>query len=54
MEAEEEQEVIYRAFSAYGCPMEMVTSFQYLGWVISAADNDWLRVVRNLSQARAM
>ena len=32
----------------------MVTSFQYLGRVISAADNDWPAVVRNLSQERVV
>ena len=39
-------------FSAYGCPLEMVSSFKYLGRVISAADNDWPVVVKNLAQAR--
>ena len=28
----------------------MVTSFQYLGRVILAADNDWLAVVQNLAR----
>ena len=32
----------------------MVTSFQYLGWVISAVDDDWPVVVSNLSRARAV
>ena len=54
MAANEERAVKYRAFSAYGRPLEMVTSFRYLGWVISAADDDWPAVVRNLSRARAM
>ena len=31
----------------------MVTYFQYLVRVISAADYEWTEVVRNLSQARA-
>ena len=35
-------------------PLEMVTSFKYLGWVVSAADNDWLAVVRNLAKAWAV
>ena len=42
------------AFSAYGRPLEMVISFQYMGWVISEADNDWPTVFSNLSQARAV
>ena len=32
----------------------MVTSFRYLGRVISAADDDWPAVVRNLYRARAV
>ena len=54
LEAEEEREVTTRAFSAYGRPMEMVTSFQYLGRLILAADNNWPAVVRNLSRVRAV
>ena len=46
--------VTSRAFSAYGCPLEMVTSFRYLGRVISAADEDCTAVVRNLSRARVV
>ena len=45
--AEEEREVTARDFSAYGRPLEMVTSFQYLGRVISAAYDNWPAVVRN-------
>ena len=51
---EEERAVTSRAFSAYGHPLEMVTSFRYLGRVILAADNDWLAAVRNLAKVRAM
>ena len=32
----------------------MVTSFQYLAQVISATDNDWTEVVRNLSWERVV
>ena len=32
----------------------MLTSFKYMGWVISAADNDYPEVVRNLAKARAV
>ena len=48
------REATARAFSAYGRPLEMVTSFRYLVRVISAADNDWLAVVRNLSRTRVV
>ena len=49
--AEEEREVTARAFSAYGRPLEMVTSFRYKERVILVADNDWPEVVNNLYQA---
>ena len=52
--AEEEREATARAFRAYGRPLEMVTSFRYLGRVISEEDNDWLAVARNLSWTRAV
>ena len=47
--AEEEMEVTARDFSAYGNPLEMLTSFKYLGRVISSTDNNWPVVVRNLT-----
>ena len=50
--AEEEREVTTRNFSAYGRPLEMVNSFKYLGQVISATDDNWSVMVRNLSQAK--
>ena len=49
---EDDREVTARDFSAYGLPLDMVTSFKYLGWVISAADNDWPTVVKNLTRSR--
>ena len=51
---EEEGGISSRAFSAYGHPLDMVTSFWYLGRVISAADDDWPAVVSNLSQERVV
>ena len=54
MAAEEKRAVNSRAFSAYGRPLEMVTSFQYLGRVILAADEYWPAVVRNFSWVRAV
>ena len=52
MVMEEYQDVTSREFSAYGRPLEMVTSFRYLGRVISAADEDWPEVVWNLARER--
>ena len=49
---EEEREVTARSFKSYGRPLEMVTSFKYLGRVISEADENWPVVVKNLSHAR--
>ena len=46
--------VTARVFSTYGHPLEMVTSFKYLGHVILAVDNNWPVVVKNLSRARAV
>ena len=45
-------EITVRSFIAYGRPLEMVTSFKYLAQVISATDNDWTEVVRNLDRAK--
>ena len=52
--AEEGREVTARAFSPYGRPLEMVTSFLYLRWVTLVTDYDCPAVVRNLSQVRAV
>ena len=52
--AKEYQVVTSNEFSAYGHLLKMVTSFQYLGRVISSADDDWPAVVRNLSRSRAV
>ena len=54
LEAEEERAVTSMAFSPYGHPLEMVTSFRYLWRVISAADDDWSVVVRNLEKSWAV
>ena len=51
---EKEREVTSWAFSAYGRHPEMVTSFRYLGRVVSAADKDWLAVIRNMEKAQAV
>ena len=40
------------AITAYGIPLAPVTSFNYLGIILLAADGDWSAVVRNLRRAR--
>ena len=52
--AEEEREVTTRSFITYGRPLEMVTSFKYLGRVILETDNDCPEVVRNLARANTV
>ena len=39
-----------RAFEAYGEPLENVTTFRYLGQVLTAGDDDWIAVVGNLGE----
>ena len=51
LEAEEEREATSRALSAYGCTLEMVLSFKYLGRVLLTADDDWTVVIQNLTKA---
>ena len=41
-------------FISYGIPLEIVTSFRYLGRVILEADDDWPAVVRNLENVRTV
>ena len=41
-----------RAFAAYVAPIERVTEFKYPGRIMTATDNDWPVVVRNLGKAR--
>ena len=41
-----------RSFEAYGQPLENVTTFRYLGQVLTAGDNGWLAVVGNLGKVR--
>ena len=47
---EESQAVIEREIIAYGNPLSPVTSFKYLGRVLSAADDNWSAVVHNLQK----
>ena len=46
--AEEEREVTTRDLRDSGLYLEMVTSFRYLVQVISAADDDWPAVEKEL------
>ena len=38
-------------FHAYGKPMEAVSEFRYLGWLLMATDDDWLAVAGNIRKA---
>ena len=51
---EEARAVTSRAFSTYGHALYMVSSFKYLGRVISAAYDDCTAVIQNLTKARAV
>ena len=51
MEAEL-REILERAFEAYGEPLENVTTFRYLGRVLTAGGDDWIAVVGNLGKAQ--
>ena len=39
-------------FNDYRHPLKMVSSFKYLGRVLSASDNDWPTVVANIMKER--
>ena len=41
-----------RALTVYGSPLSQVTSFKYLGQFLTAEDDDWPEVVRNLRRNR--
>ena len=42
-----------RAFNAYGRRLNSLKEFRYLGRVLTATDDDWPAVARNLQKARA-
>ena len=48
----EKRENSERAFRAYGQKMEAVTDFRYLGWLLTATDDDWLAVAGNIKKAQ--
>ena len=45
-------DIAERAFQAYGRPLVRITSFKYLGWVLTEVDDDWAAVIANLRKAR--
>ena len=49
--AKEARAVTSRSFSAYGCPLEIMTSFKYMGRVLLVVDDDWPGAVWNLGKA---
>ena len=49
---EEERAGAETAFTSDGIPLAPVTSFKYLGQILTKADDDWPSVVRNLRKAR--
>ena len=52
MSEAEFRDITERAFKAYGKPLEMVSTFKYLGRVMMAVDDDWPAVAGNLVKAR--
>ena len=46
------QKILGRSFRAYGKPLDTVTSFKYLGRVITAGDDNWPVVTSNLIKAQ--
>ena len=54
MAAEEEKAATSRAFSTYGCTLDMILFFKYLVSVLLLAYDDWLGFIRNLPKARAV
>ena len=46
------REISERAIQAYGEPIQYVSTFRYLGRVLTAGDDEWLAVVGNLGKAR--
>ena len=49
---QEAQARIDSVLTAYGAPLSQVTSFKYLGKVLTADDNIWTAVVCKLRHAR--
>ena len=51
---EEARSVTSGELSAYGHTLDMVPSSKYMGILLSAADDYWPAVIRNLKKARAV
>ena len=52
MSEAEFRDITERAFKAYGKPLEIVSTFKYLGRVMTAGDDSWPAVAGNLVKAR--
>ena len=52
LEEEETKEGKERTINVYGVHLSQVTSFKYMGRVLSTDDDDWHSVVHSLRQAR--
>ena len=48
----ETRDNLERAFEAYGEPIQNISTFRYLGRVLTAGDDDWFAVVGNLGKVR--
>ena len=46
------QDITERAFEAYGKPLETVSTFKCLGWLITEGCDNWPAVAGNLVKAR--
>ena len=52
MAEEESRAVMERAFRLYGCPLDNVVAFKYLGHILTATDDDWTAIVFNLQKSQ--
>ena len=52
LESEEAEVWFLMALTAYGRPLTAVSAFKYMVRVLSASDDDWPAVIRNLRRAR--
>ena len=49
---EEARSGVETVFTADVIPLSQFTTFKYLGWIITAADDNWPALVGNLRKAR--
>ena len=52
LEVEEAEAGATMKIASYDRPLTSVSSFKYLGWVLTAAEDNWTAVIRNLQGAR--